>query len=300
MSNINVLIVTYNRLKKLKKCLDAYAKQTLPPQKLIVVDNCSTDGTKKFLNVWEKEHHLFEKKVMYLDKNFGGSGGFYEGMKASMEESFEWLWVSDDDAYPAQNAFEVLNLEIKKNKDYDVFCSSVITTEGIDTGHRKVIKDNKNYFGVPVWLEKYEQQTFDINIFSFVGLCISKNVLEQCGLPQKDYFIWFDDTEYALRVNKEFNMMCVPGIRVFHDTTVEREWKYSWKTYYGERNKLYTLQKHLPKSKFKKYIFQYRLGMLKHCFTDHKYYLSQKDGYADFKCGKLGISNDHLPGKYKY
>ena len=119
-------------------------------------------------------------------------------------------------------------------------------------------------------------------------------------MPERDFFIWFDDTEYSLRVNEKFNIICAPEIRVFHDTIIEKEWKYSWKTYYGERNKLYTLQKHLDKDTFKAYVCHYRLGMIKHFFTDHRYYLSQRDGYRDFKKGIVGVTEEHLPGKYKY
>ena len=40
---IGVVIVTYNRLEKLKKCLSAYERQAFLPVFLHIVDNCSTD-----------------------------------------------------------------------------------------------------------------------------------------------------------------------------------------------------------------------------------------------------------------
>lgn len=300
MDKVYVLIVTYNRLEKLKKCFSAYDEQLILPQKIIVVDNCSTDGTKEFLNNWESLSHDYEKKVIYLDKNYGGSGGFYEGMKAVQEENFDWLWISDDDAYPDKDAFDILNKAIVQHKDYNTFCSSVITSEGIDKGHRKIIRDQNDVLGTPSSDEMYNKEYFDINVFSFVGSCVNKRVLDTCGLPMKDFFIWFDDTEYSLRVNEKFKIMCVPDIKVYHDTIIEKEWRYSWKTYYGERNKLYTLQKHMPDDEFKKYLLHYSLGMLKHFFTDHRYYLSQRDGFVDFKKGIKGVPEDHKPGKYKY
>lgn len=300
MEKLYVLIVTYNRLNKLKKCLSSYDEQIHQPHKLIVVDNYSTDGTRDYLNVWENKTSNYEKSVIYLDKNYGGSGGFYEGMKAVQEENFDWLWISDDDAYPENNAFDVLSKAIVQYKDYSVFCSSVITADGIDVGHRKAKRNMGDVLGTPCSKELYNKENFDINIFSFVGSCISKKVLDTCGLPMKDFFIWFDDTEYSLRVNEKYQMMCIPSVRVYHDTEIEKEWRYSWKTYYGERNKLYTLQKHMTSDKFKKYLVHYRLGMVKHYFTDHKYYLSQRDGYVDFKKGITGVPEDHKPGIYKY
>ena len=42
---VNSVIVTYNRLALLKECLAAVEAQTYPQHRIIVVDNCSTDGT---------------------------------------------------------------------------------------------------------------------------------------------------------------------------------------------------------------------------------------------------------------
>lgn len=114
-----------------------------------------SDGTNEFLYEWQKSIASFEKIDITLDKNYGGSGGFYEGMKATQKEQFDWLWISDDDAYPEPHAFEIINVSMEKNPNYDVICSSVITAEGIDTGHRKVIKNSNNIFGVPIKESEY-------------------------------------------------------------------------------------------------------------------------------------------------
>lgn len=39
------VVVTYNRKKLLLECLDAIFQQTYSISRLILIDNCSTDGT---------------------------------------------------------------------------------------------------------------------------------------------------------------------------------------------------------------------------------------------------------------
>jgi rhamnopyranosyl-N-acetylglucosaminyl-diphospho-decaprenol beta-1,3/1,4-galactofuranosyltransferase len=39
------VVVTYNRRELLEQCLDALLAQTRPPDRILVVDNASTDGT---------------------------------------------------------------------------------------------------------------------------------------------------------------------------------------------------------------------------------------------------------------
>ena len=299
-NRIAVLIVTFNRLDKLKKALSAYDEQIYKPYEICVVDNNSTDGTREYLTNWVSNNSSYRRCVINLEKNIGGSGGFYEGIKAIMIRDFDWLWIADDDAYPEKDALAQMNECINSlpNDQIRAICSSVETSDGLDLAHRKI---KGNYvLGVSAPMELYSKKEFEISVFSFVGSCVERRALIECGLPMKDFFIWFDDTEYSLRVNEKFKIICVPGIRVFHDTIIEKEWRYSWKTYFGERNKLYTLQIHMPDAEFKRYLLRYRLGMVKHFFTDHKYYLSQRDGYNDFQKGITGLTEDHGPGKYKY
>lgn len=299
-NRIAIVIVTFNRLDKLKKALTAYDNQSYKPYEICVVDNNSTDGTKEYLDSWSCANSAYQRNVISLDKNIGGSGGFYEGMKAILTRDFDWLWIADDDAYPEEDALDKLNEYINGLSDEQTgaICSSVMTSEGLDLSHRKI--KGSQVFGVSAPTEFYSKEEFDILAFSFVGSCIRRDALVESGLPQKDFFIWFDDTEYSMRVAEKYKMVCVPSIKVFHDTIIEKEWRYSWKTYFGERNKLYTLQLHMSSGEFKKYLLRYRLGMVKHFFVDHKYYLSQRDGYNDFKKGIKGLTDDHMPGKYKY
>ena len=70
------MIVTFNRLEKLRKALVCFEQQEVVPVFLLIVDNHSTDGTIEYLQKWEKENGRFERRVLYLDANIGGSGGY--------------------------------------------------------------------------------------------------------------------------------------------------------------------------------------------------------------------------------
>ena len=46
---VTAVVVTFNRLRELKVCLNLLARQTYPPARVTVVDNQSTDGTAAWL-----------------------------------------------------------------------------------------------------------------------------------------------------------------------------------------------------------------------------------------------------------
>ena len=65
-NNISVAIVTRNRSKLLKECLYYFTRQTVFPKEIIVVDNNSSDKTKKVILSFKKKipiKYVFEKKV---------------------------------------------------------------------------------------------------------------------------------------------------------------------------------------------------------------------------------------------
>lgn len=75
MSNkmrIGVVLVTRNRLEKLKITLDLYEKQTKRPEYIIVVDNCSTDSvTGGYLDEWSEIKTDYKKIVIHSEVNGG-------------------------------------------------------------------------------------------------------------------------------------------------------------------------------------------------------------------------------------
>ncbi len=64
---ISVVVLTYNRLERLKRCLDSIKGSTTEPHEIIVVNNASTDGTTEFLES-QKGSMLHP---IHLDKNYG-------------------------------------------------------------------------------------------------------------------------------------------------------------------------------------------------------------------------------------
>ena len=53
-SRIAVIVVTYNRERMLKRCMEALFQQTVPLCKICVIDNASTDETEKMMQVFQR------------------------------------------------------------------------------------------------------------------------------------------------------------------------------------------------------------------------------------------------------
>jgi GT2 family glycosyltransferase len=96
------VVVTYNRRALLEQCLDALRAQTRPPDRILVVDNASTDGTAEWVRGQD------DVVALLLDENVGGAGGFHAGMRLAHAGGADWLWLMDDDTIPRPDALERL------------------------------------------------------------------------------------------------------------------------------------------------------------------------------------------------
>lgn len=276
--NIIAVVVTYNRKVLLKECIDAILNQTKPITKLIVIDNNSTDGTYEML---ENENYLNNNKVFCkrLEKNTGGSGGFYEGMKLARTLNPDWVWIMDDDTIPNGNSLEELvkAKEVVKEK-VGFFASSVYGLNG-ECMNVPTVNIDLSENGYADWYRYLSYGMIKIKEATFVSLLINGEALKEVGLPCKDYFIWGDDTEYTLRLNKYFgNAYMVGNSEVIHKrkggkalTIIEEENKSRINMYfYMTRNNYINIREYKSKKQLFKFIVN-NLNIFKILFSKTKY-----------------------------
>src|SRR5215208_4045769 len=99
--SVAAVVVTYNRRVLLVECLAALARQTHAVDRIVVVDNASTDGTPDAVAEADAD-------LLRLRRNGGGAEGFHYGVREALAEEPEWIWLMDDDCEPADDALECL------------------------------------------------------------------------------------------------------------------------------------------------------------------------------------------------
>lgn len=299
-----VVLVTYNRLDKLKIALECYEKQSYLPKQMIVVNNASSDGTKEYLDEWLKQKSGFKKEVLHLNKNTGGSGGFHEGLKKSLKLDLDFVWVSDDDAFPESNCFEIANDYLKnhKNEDISAICGTVLNRGKIDVMHRRRLRKGLLFlFQTFVSKKEYEKEAFQLNLFTYVGTFINVKKMKKVGVTIKDYFIYCDDTEHSYRLSTVGKIYCIPSIKIIHDGPLNNGRDgVTWKLYYGIRNSIDFVKRSFSKKYYITYKFYFRLKyyLMTTLLWKHKMvgYRLINQAIKDGKMGKLGLDDYYRPG----
>ena len=305
-----LVIVTYNRLEKLKKALQCYKEQTQGFRNLIVVDNCSTDGTKEYLDEWEHHETTFRKIVIHSSENVGGAGGFYLGQKKALELNADWVFIADDDAYAAPDMVEKF-YRFTANHDcskLSAICATVRNMDGsIAAYHRDryKIENGTNWFykefkRVHIPDEEYGREFFSIDLLSYVGSFLNAKALKKCGLVNPSYFIFFDDSEHSLRLKKYGEIIVIPQMEIVHEggAAEAKKGSISWRSYYEIRNNTHMLLKHHPRTVIKQVIEEFHrvLGRKIHKTPTSTIDILMETAVMDAAFGRLGMHRKYRPG----
>lgn len=236
--SVYAVVVTFNRVEMLKRTLKFLESQTKPLEKIIIVNNASTDSTRSFLDGYCTSGIY---RVHHLEENTGGAGGFSFGMQQAMSENPDWVWIMDDDAFAAPDClFKLLTA--------DTEAEVRIPIQIDDTGRRYGLYIDDGGMREQVVHASGLQKT---DGFTFVGPLFSRQVIQKIGLPRADFFICADDLEYAARIKAHgLEAVAVIDATISHmygqgPKLVSRWGRKSlrsstpaWKAYYSTRNEL--------------------------------------------------------------
>ena len=217
-SKTGVIILTFNRLDFLKICLSRIFAQTHKPTEILVVDNCSSDGTRQYLESVDGISTIFHSE------NTGPAGGYYEGIKYFTESTdVDYVWIMDEDFFPFSSCLEDLMDQANNKKILFPYCRQK------DFALRKE----------PGWS----------------GVLIPVEIINIVGYPRKDLFFWAEDSEYLMyRICQKFKfkMEWIKPAKAVHFTERARNHRKPWKYYYEVRNMVF-VRLYLKNRTFRRY-----------------------------------------------
>ena len=102
MARVLVIIVTYNALKWVKKCLTSVEKSTLPAD-VLVIDNGSTDGTLPLIRT-----DFPRTRIIETGENLGFGAANNRGLRIAHDECYDFAYLLNQDAWLQKDTLEKL------------------------------------------------------------------------------------------------------------------------------------------------------------------------------------------------
>ena len=131
VTRFSIIITTFNRLSLLKKAIDSALNQTIPCE-IIVLDDCSSDGTAEYAL------QLGDKIVYHRNsENMGHAASVNIGVNIAQGN---WIKLLDDDDYLALNCIEEMKKAIERHTQA-VICSCQVIE--VDVNEKEISRSAK-------------------------------------------------------------------------------------------------------------------------------------------------------------
>ena len=240
--SVTILIVNYNSGKLLARCLTHLVRQTVLPEKIIIIDNASTDHS---ADCAESIENIVIHK---LDKNLGfASANNY--CLTSINTKFTVLL--NPDAFPEQNWLELLIKAANEHPDYSMFGCRLLKSD-----NPRILDGDGDKYHVSglAWRGGHGKFiNFDIATKEIFSPCAAaamyrtKDILAVGGFDD-DYFCYFEDVDLGFRM-RLLGQKCllVPTAIVHHIGSATTGGQHSdFSVYHGHRNLVWAYIKNMP------------------------------------------------------
>ena len=260
MRKVAVIILNWNGERLLREFLPSVLKYSNPDLgRVIVVDNCSTDGSWTCL---EKEFPEVERVA--FEKNFGFAGGYNRAI-AMVEEKYVVLLNSDVEVTegwlePLVEALEkderlvgvqpkLLAYKDKGRFEYAGACGGYIDRFGFPFCRGRIMNCTEEDCG---------QYDMPAEVFWATGaaLCVRREAYLRSGGLDEAFFAHMEEIDLCWRLKNEgWRLLAVPSSRVYHLGGGSLPMNHPRKLFLNYRNNLLMLYKNLGRAAGRRVLF---------------------------------------------
>lgn len=190
-----VVIVTYNGLKWIDKCLSSVLKTNI-----IVVDNGSDDGT-----VQRIEESYKEVKLIESQENLGFGKANNIGIKYAIEKGAEYIFLLNQDAWVDENTIQTLVNRSLANNQFGMLSPVHLTGSGhkIDSSFYHCFNQKSNYEMLNSFFNKSDNKIIEISFVNAALWLLPVKHIKTVGGFDPIFSHYGEDVDYVSRIKHQ-------------------------------------------------------------------------------------------------
>ena len=252
---VAVLIVNWNSRNLLGECLKSLSAQTRTPDRVIIVDNNSTDDSLRRAADW-----LQGVEVIRLQENAGFARA--NNIAAEAAGGVDALALLNPDAFPAPGWLAALVAAAECQPDVGSFASRML----LDTQPDFLDGAGDSYHSSGrAWRNGHRMRARDwpagdTEVFApcAAAALYRRAAFESAGGFDDHYFCYFEDVDLGFRLRLHgYRSLYVPSSVVRHVSSALSGYRSDFAVYHGERNSVWTFVKNMPPPLFWLYLPQH-------------------------------------------
>ncbi len=209
-----IIVLNYRNSKDTIECLDSLYHLRDKDYKIVVVDNASNDGSEEQILAWEKKR---QKDFVYLQSgaNRGYAGGNNVGIRYALQQAdMKYVWILNNDTVVDSEALGSLIKYMDENPRVGV-CGSKLVYEWDRTRLQGYGCKINQAFAITRMVMN-EAEIPDIDYVCGAAMFVRREFIEKIGLLSEEYFLYYEEPDWALRAKGQFSMGCAKESIVYH------------------------------------------------------------------------------------
>lgn len=271
---IYICVLNYKNPKDTIACCDSLLQLRRKDFQILLIDNFSPDESRIILKDYTVRHSE-NIKFFPLEKNLGYAGGNNIALQYAMKQpDFKYVWILNNDTLVDTDSLGYLVDYMERHPQVGI-CGSKLIYEW----NRNKIQGYGGIYNPYLGIAQNCQDVKDIDNIDYIigaSVFIRPSFLEKIGLMCEDYFLYYEELDWAMRAKGEFLIGCDPRSIVYHkegaavgSDSIHPENKSELADYYGMRNRLLFTRKFFPQ--YLPLIYLSSLGMFWNRFRRHQY-----------------------------
>jgi len=240
---LSVIIVTYNRCKDLEECLDSLFSMERSPDKVIVVDSCSSDGTPDLVRRYPVGYLAIRERSMVKARNIG--------LKYTKEDVVAYI---DDDVVVCKNWSRFI-LEPYEDGSVAGVGGRVLPYGAKETFHIPLKHSTiGKVFNNGLVLGNFDtplQQPIEVDAFIGCNMSFKRELLIKIGGFDENFKgnCFRDDTDACVRLGRlGYKLIYQPKALLWHKFKGKIT-NHKWVYWYTRNHTYYYLKNFFPQSK---------------------------------------------------
>ncbi len=243
-----ILVLNWSRREETLECLASLLGLEYGNYEIIVIDNASTDGS-----VAAIEENFPGVEILRNESNLGFSRGNNVGIEVALKRGADYICLLNNDTIVDAGLLRPL-VELGEGEDrVGVIGPRVFFYRRPQTIWSEGIRVNGRTGRVLAPLGGRPEKDAGPGIRSWEGitgaaLLIKRKVIEEIGLLDPDYFMYYEDVDFCLRAGRRgYGVRTVPASRVWHKiSSSSKSDGGPVIIYYLIRNHLRLINRHFP------------------------------------------------------
>jgi len=243
---VSIITVNYNQAAVTFALLDSIRRQDYKDIEVFVVDNASKENPQTAFETQYPEVHFIRSEV-----NLGFAGGNNLAVRAAKGD---YLFFINNDAELTDHCLERLVAMFENNPKLGLvsplicyypqekWTEDYIQYAGMTPIHPLTARNET--IGKKTWERgQYTEPCATAYAHGAAMMC-SKAVIEQAGMMDEDFFLYYEELDWGERVRKSgFEIWVEPRARVYHKESLTVGKLGSLKTYYLNRNRVWFMRR---------------------------------------------------------